>query len=95
MATDEQKEAAKEKLRGALKYFRLAMKGAEAIGKPMLYLTGERPDKSGQRIMSLPCDEFFADLELVIDAVPDTMEDQTDAKVAQFQHKYPEIFQRD
>lgn len=87
-ATEQQKEEVKEKLRGVMKHFRLALKDAKKIGEPKLIIAGERPDRSGQRVMSFEADEFFADIEMLIEAEPDSMQDATEAMAAQFMQKH-------
>lgn len=87
-ATEQQKEELKEKLRRVMKHFRLALKDAKKIGEPKLIIAGERPDGSGQRVMAFEADEFFADIELLIDAAPDSTQDATEAMAAQFVHKH-------
>ena len=85
---DDRKEEAKERLRGVMRHFRLAVADAKKIGEPKLSINGEQPDGSGQRIMSFNAEEFFADLAIVIDAPPDTVEDEMDAKARSFMQKH-------
>jgi len=88
MTTEAEKEEIKAKIRSVMKHFRLALKEAEQHGTPMLLLAGQKPDGSGQRVMSLPVGEFFADLAILVDAEPDSMEDEMRAKAAHFMQKH-------
>ena len=88
MTAETEKEEIKAKIRSVMKHFRLALKDAEEYGVPMLILAAQKPDGSGKRVLSLPVNEFFADLAILVDAEPDTIEDEMDAKARSFMQKH-------
>jgi hypothetical protein len=82
------KQEAIDKMLIVIPYFRDAVAKAKETGVPKLAVTANKPDGSGEIIMSFDCEEFFADLALIVDAPVQTEEDTMKSKALQFLHKH-------
>ena len=78
------KEQAIETLRAALPYFRKAVADAKKQGIVQLGVMATNPDGSGQVVMRFDSEDFFEDLALVLDAGPQTDEDNKKAGALAF-----------
>jgi len=76
------KEAARERMLKALPHMRFAVKEAAEQGEVHLGILAMKPDRSGKITATFQATEFFEDLALLIDAPPQTKEDDMDAAAA-------------
>jgi hypothetical protein len=69
------KEKARARLLEALPYFRHAANNAKEGGKIQLGILSVKDGKSGQIVARFDADDFFDDLALILDAPPQTKND--------------------
>lgn len=74
------KEEAKERLLSALPHFRHAASLAKRDGKMMLGILSVNDDRTGKVISRFEADTFFDDLAAILDAPPQSEEDEMEAK---------------
>jgi hypothetical protein len=73
------KEEIREKFLTALPHFRFAMKEASRKGKAKIGVLSITEDGGGKVIASFEAEEFFDDLAILLDAPPQTKEDDLEA----------------
>lgn len=83
-----EKEQAAERLRRAIPYFRGAVNDAKSEGMVKMGILSKNPDGSGRILMEFDCEEFFNDIATVIDAPPQTMQDDMTFKAQSFLAKH-------
>ena len=88
MYTDEQKVEAAKNLSTALPYFRKAVKDAAAEGNVKLGILASQPDGSGRIVVSFDCEDFFKDLEIVLNMPPQTEEQDRQADARAFLQRH-------
>jgi hypothetical protein len=81
-------EEARESLLNAIPYFRHAIEEARKNGIVKLGILAEKPDGSGKLEMKFECEEFFADIALVIGAPEQTDQDRWSAMGLAFRQKH-------
>lgn len=74
------KEEIREKLLAALPHLRYAMKEAAQKGRPQVGILAATEDGGGQVVARFEAPEFFDDLAVLIDAPPQTEEDDMEAR---------------
>ena len=79
-----EKAAATRRLLGAIPYFRVAIADAAKKGKVELGILATLPDGSGNIEVRFAAEEFFNDLALLVDAPPQTEEDNTNVLAVKF-----------
>jgi hypothetical protein len=81
-------EEAKAALLRAIPYFRHAIEEARKLGDVKMGILADKPDGSGELTMRFECEEFFADIALVIGAPEHTEQDESKAKALAFLQKH-------